>query len=96
MFERLMYNRLLEFLNKNDLLAQNQYGFREKHSTFMALMRMVDDISTEINNTNLFIGMFINLSKAFDMINHKLLIKKLHHYGVRGITLYWFISYLSN
>ena len=52
-FEKLMYNRLLEYLNKNYALAQNQYGFREKHSTFMVLMRMVDDISNEINNKKL-------------------------------------------
>ena len=62
----------------------------------MALMRMVDDISNEINNTNFTIGIFVDLSKVFDTINHRLLIKKLHHYGVRGIALDWFISNLSN
>ena len=95
-FEMLVYNWLLEFLNKNFVLAQNQYAFLAKHYTFMALMRMVDDISNEINNTNFSIGIFIDLSKAFDTINHKLVIKKLHHYGVTGIALDWFISYLSN
>ena len=65
-----MYNRLLEFLIKNYVLAQNQYGFHEKHSTFMALMRMVDDISNESNNKFVSIGIFIDLSKTFDTINH--------------------------
>ena len=65
--------RLLEFLNRNYVLAQNQYGFREKHSTFMALMRMVDDISNEINNKKMYIAIFIDLSKAFDTISHTLL-----------------------
>ena len=53
-----MFNRLLEFLNKNYVLAQNQYGFREKHSIFIALMRMGDDISNEINN-RFFISAFL-------------------------------------
>jgi hypothetical protein len=95
-FERIMYNRLLNYLQTKDILAQNQYGFRDKHSTYMALLSLVDDISEELNNKNYSIGIFIDLSKAFDTINHKLLIRKLNHYGVRGIVLDWFISYLTD
>ena len=58
-----MYNWLLEFLNKIFVLAQNQYAFLEKHYTFMALMRMVDDISSEINNTN-FLSAFYRYFKS--------------------------------
>ena len=55
------------------LFAKNQYGFRENHSTYMALLNLVDDISEELNNKNHSIGVFIDLSKAFDTIAHKLL-----------------------
>ena len=77
-------------------MSQNQYGFREKHSTFLALLKLIDDISNEVNNTIYSIGIFIDLSKAFDTIDHSLLIKKLHHYVVREIVLDWFVSYLAN
>jgi hypothetical protein len=95
-FERVMYNRLLSYLDAKKILTQNQYGFREKHSTYMALLSLVDDISEEMNNKNYSIGIFIDLSKAFDTINHKLLIAKLNHYGIRGMVLDWFVSYLTN
>ena len=77
-------------------MFQNQYGFREKHSTFMALLKLIDDISNEVNNKIYSVGIFIDLSKAFDTIDHSLLIKPLQHYGVRGIVADWFVSYLAN
>ena len=82
-----MYNRLLLYLNKSDTLCKNQYGFRENHSTYMALLYLVDDISEELNNKNHSIGVFIDLSKAFDIIDHKLRLQKLDHYGVRVLLL---------
>ena len=91
-----MYNRVLNFLNINDILVKNKYGFREKRSTYMTLHQLVDDISSELDTKNNSIGVFIYLSKAFDTIDHKLLISKLSHYGIRGGVLNWFISYLSN
>lgn len=94
--ERLMYVRLLKYLNNNDILSNNQYGFRENHSTFMALLKLVDDISEQIDSKIHSIGVFIDLSKAFDTIDHDILIKKLNRYGIRGTSLNWFISYLSN
>ena len=50
MFERLMYNRLLDYVNANNILSPNQFGVREKHSTYMALLKLVDDILEEIDN----------------------------------------------
>ena len=91
-----MYNRLLKYINKNNIFSQNQYGFRKKQSTFMALLKLIDDIFNEINNKIYSIGIFIDLSEAFDTIDHSLLIKKLQHYRVRRIVLDWFVSYLAN
>ena len=84
-----MYNRLLDYVNANNILYPNQFGFREKHSTYIALLKLIDDISEEIDNKNFSIGVFIDLSKAFDTINHDILIKKLNSYGIRGIALEW-------
>ena len=96
LFERLMYNRLLDYVNANNILYPNQFGFREKHSTYMALLKLIDDILKEIDNNNFSIGVFIDLSKAFDTINHDILIKKLNSYGIRSIALEWLKNYLTN
>ena len=57
-FEHLMYNRLLDYVNANNILYPNQFGFREKHSTYMELLKLIDDISEEIDNNNFSIGVF--------------------------------------
>ena len=91
-----MYNRLLTYLNFNDILVKNQSGFCDKHSTYMALLQLTDDISNELDLKNNSIGIFIDLSNAFDTIDQALLIKKLLYYGIRGIALDWFVNYLTN
>ena len=96
MLEKLMSNRLLDYQNANDILVPNQFGFRDKYSTYFAILKLVDDISEQLNNANYSIGIFIDLSKAFDIIYHKLFITKIQYYGVRSVVLDWFISYLSN
>ena len=61
-----MYKRLLSFITASDILANNQYGFRENHSTYMALLNVVDQITNELDNKQFSLGIFIDLSKAFD------------------------------
>ena len=85
--KRMMYNCLLKLVNDNNILINNQYGFREGHSTDMALLRMVNDITREMDNKNFAMGIFIDLSKAFDTVDHSLLIKKLQYYEITGISL---------
>ena len=94
-FERVMYKRLLSFINRNNLLYKYQFGFREKHSTNMALIVMIDKILEAINDGNLVIGLFIDFSKAFDTLDHNILLQKMYKYGIRGNCLKWFKSYLS-
>ena len=94
--ERLMYNRLISFINKHNLLFNFQFGFREGHSTNLALIYLVDKISNSLDMGEYVLGLFLDFTKAFDTVNHDIFLQKLEHLGIRGISLNWFKSYLSN
>ena len=94
--ERLMYSRLLSFMNKHNILYAYQFGFRMQHSPNLALIVLVDRISKALENGDFALGLLLDFSKAFDTVNHSILYKKLEFYGVRGLALQWFQSYLSD
>ena len=95
-FEKIMYNRLESYILYKNILINNQYGFRHLHSTYMAMLDMVNKVTESIENREVSIGIFIDLSKAFDTLNHNILLSKLEHYGIRGIPLLWLKDYLTN
>ena len=88
--ERLVYTRTLKFLVTCNILSDNQFGFRKHHSTSHALLTFIDKVAHAIDDTLHTIGIFLDFSKAFDTIDHEILLYKLDHYGIRGKTLEWF------
>ena len=95
-FEKLMYNIVNNFLYKNEVIYKYQFGFRKIHSTQHAIITLVDRITSSLGSGDLVIGVFLDLKKAFDTVDHHILIKKLFSYGIRGNTLKWFQSYLTD
>ena len=85
----------MSFLERHDILSERQFGFRKKHSTKLALISLTEEIRY-LDEGKFTCGVFIDLQKAFDMVDHKILLKKLELYGIRGISNNWFRSYLSN
>ncbi len=94
--EKLMYRRLYNFLEIHNILYEQQYGFRKNKSTIHSLIQITEQIKYSIEKGMYGCGIFIDLKKAFDTVNHSILLKKLEHYGIRGTSLQWFTSYLTN
>lgn len=90
-----MHQRLYNFLELHEILFQMQFGFRNGHSTDHALISLSERIKSTLDAKRIGCGIFIDLQKAFDTVNHNILLQKLSHYGIRGSALHWFESYLT-
>ena len=91
-----MHKRTSFYLETKKILCENQFGFRKKHSTIDAITKFIADTATCLDEKESVMAVFLDLSKAFDTIDHTLLLNKLEFYGFRGKALDWFRSYLTN
>ena len=95
-FERVIFNQLYLYLDHNNLLSEEQYGFRANHSAELAAIKLADYIVQEIDRKLTPVNIYIDLSKAFDTLNFDILFYKLHYYGITDIALKLLKSYMSN
>ena len=95
-FEKIIHDRLYNFLENHKILFENQFGFRKKHNTTHACMALTESIRNALDKGEFAAGIFVDLQKAFDTVEHKILIQKLNFYGIRGTANKLFESYLSN
>ena len=95
-FEKAMYYRIYSFLCKYKQISTNQFGFRSNHSTEHAFINLMETIKKYLDNDETVCGVFIDLQKAFDTVNHEILLEKLNHYGIRSKENNWFRSFLTN
>ena len=94
--EKIMYNRIYRFLDKNNIIYSLQFGFRQHYSTSYALLNLTEAIMKALDDGNFACGIFVDLQKAFDTVDHSILLSKLYHYRIRGLANKWFESYLAN
>ena len=91
-----MNNRLYKFLVENNILYQKQFGFQNLHSTDHAILQLMNQLTDAFSQEKYNLGIFIDLSNAFDTVNHNILLEKLKAYGIQSENPKWFRSYLSN
>ena len=96
LLERLVYNRLIKFINDNKPLYDYQFGFQRGKSTQLAVMMLFVKITEALDNKECVIVIFLDFSKAFDTVDHEILLLKLEKYGIQGTELQWLNDYLSN
>ena len=96
LLEKIIYKRLYSFFQKENILYKYQFGFREKHGTCLAVLETMDMCYKNLDNNKYVIGLFLDLKKAFDTVNHEILLHKLYNYGIRGVMYDWLKSYLND
>ena len=94
--KKLMYKRLYTFLNNNNIIYNLQFGFRQQYSSSHVLINVTENIGKALDDGYIGCGVFVDLQKAFDTVDYQILLAKLNHYGICGVSNDWFKSYLSN
>ena len=94
--EKVVYQRVYQFLTNTGQICETQYGFRSNHSCEHAIAQVIGNILKNLEGNKSTIAVMLDLSKAFDTIEHRIMIQKLELFGVRGVCLDWFRSYLEN
>ena len=94
--KKTIFNQLHDYFQDNKLYCKNQYVFRRNHSTEYAAIELIDRVILDLDKSEIPFSIFIDLSKAFDTLDHNMLINKLQYYGIKGTALDLFQSYLSN
>ena len=94
--EKLILNRFEDFFIYHNTLIPNQHGFTRSKSTTSAILQLTDYVLKQFDSRKYVIGIFLDFKKAFDTIDHEILLKKMENYGIRGTALKWISSYLSN
>ena len=94
--EKLMSRRLYTFLNNKNIIYDLQFGFRQQYSTSHALINITENMRQTLDDGNIGCGVSVDLQNFFDTVDHQILLAKLNHYGIRGVSNDWFKSYLSN
>ena len=95
-WKKIMYNRVIDFLNEHEILFKYQFGFRKSYWSYLAITVLKDKLVKSVENWDYVVGVFHIFSKAFDTVDHEILLSELHHCGIRDIALNWFQSYLEN
>ena len=93
--EKMVHDHMMEFFENNNILSEYQFGFRKNHSTIDSIATLVDNILHSVNDGKVTLAAFIDFKKAFDTVNHNILLKKLLYMGIRGPILYWIKNYLA-
>ena len=94
--EKLIFNRIIQFLEHNKIIYCKQFGFRKDFSTAHAIITLIENVQSALDNNKFACGIFIDLEKACDTVDHNILLSKIIYYGTRGIANDWFKSYLNN
>ena len=94
--EKLFYKQIINYIERQNIIYQCQFGFRKGYSTSMAISEITNSLRKAIDNNLYTCGVFLDFTKAFDTVNHGILLDKLEAYGIRGIPLNWFVNYLTD
>ena len=95
-YERVIYNHLLQYINSNDILYDKQFGFRKGHSTSHAIITLVEKVSKALDTGKIVVGVYLDIRKPFDCVRHSTLLDKLYKIGIRGNLFYLIKSYLMS